>query len=121
MLVSSLVAAAWLAGQMPIESHPQMCGGPLPNWSALPVVPPNSQARPRNVVEVKADGKLLWNGEPVLEEQVREYVALVAEISGTLTVLRVRHGANCADVKSLRQMIDSRLKCDAESCGEFDG
>ena len=122
MATSGLIVLGFLTGQAVIESHPQLCGGPPQHWSALPIVPSNSHTQPVNVIEIEADGRLLWNGARIGEEQAREYLGILANLMPRpLLVLRVRPGADCAGVQRLRQMIDSKLKCDAESCGEFDG
>jgi hypothetical protein len=121
MLHLSWIALALAAGQA-IESHPQICGGAPQNWSALPIVPANSRDLPVNVAEITADGRLLWNHIAVTELQASEYLGLMPGFPGkSLMVLRVRQGADCTQVKRVRELIEAKLKCDAESCGEFDG
>lgn len=121
MLHMSWIALALAAGQA-IGSHSQICGAAPKNWSALPIVPANSRDLPVNVAELTADGRLLWNHTAVTEVQASEYLGLVAEFPGkSLMVLRVRQGADCTQVERVRELIESKLTCDAESCGEFDG
>ena len=76
-----------------------------------------------NRVDMKSNGTVLWNGSPVSDEQIAEYITLVASMKPqSFTILSVEPGVDCKRVKMVRQIIDVGANCRRGGlCGEGAG
>ena len=99
------------------------CGAPPSGWKtsrpdATQVV--NVLAIHRQPEGARADApNLTWNGSPVTQEQVREYVGITRTMNPAPTLLLiVSPSSDCAQVNVLRHMIDETLNCESGQCVE---
>lgn len=110
-LLAAILAAPAVAGN---------CGSPLSNWGRISAYPANSAARPLNAVAIGADGTLRWNGAVASRADIDRYLRIVPLLtSNNLTVLAVGRGANCAQVRATRAMMDKALTCTPQRCAEM--
>ena len=116
-LLSSLVVAC---ATLPVSA--KTCEGRMPHWTASNTVPTGTRLQPVNTVEVRADGRLEWNGKEVSEGDVRRFLTIIPTMtSSNITVLKARPTAKCAAVQRLRKTIEKALKCSATTCVEVNG
>ena len=90
------------------------CGGAPSGWKTSR---PHGQVI--NTLAIDDAKPATWNGSPVTREQVRQYVGLTKELNPVPTLLLVvSPAADCAEVRTFRQMIDTTLDCKAGQCVE---
>ena len=113
-----ILLAATFSGE---SAYPTACSAPLPGWDTG--ASGYSVPQPINRIDMRSDGKVLWNGSPVRDEQIVEYTALIREVlPQPFTVLAIDAGVDCGRVKVVRKIIDEGVKCSAGAfCGEGAG
>ena len=72
-----------------------------------------------NVVRVRTEGRLLWNGAEVTKEKLLEYLSLMRRMNPTpLTILTADETASCRLVEEVRNEMEQRIGCKNGRCGE---
>lgn len=111
------LAGLMIASAAPANAAP--CGVALANWSRITSYPANTATRPLNTVAIGADGRLRWNGSVATRADIEQYLRIVPLMkAGNLTILAVGRGADCAQVRAIRAMMDKALTCTPQKCAE---
>jgi hypothetical protein len=95
--------------------EPERCGGRSPHWYA-----PGEYHLDYiwNEISLASDGRLFWNGSPVDDATLRNYVAQGAKLNPQAAAkLVIAEHASCQRVAAVREEIDGALGCRKHSGG----
>ena len=101
-----------------IPSHANGGSGPSPNWSTATAVPEHV---PQQMNILRLDGaRLLWNGMPTSETNVREYLALIVNHMNPQPLIILSYSAQTpqARIERARLLVDEIIQCTPSECLE---
>jgi len=94
------------------------CGPPATGWAQTLVINHGEQVN-TVVIFDRGDHSPTWNGTPISADNVREYLAMTAQMSPQpVFLLIVSPLADCHEVDTYRRMATDVLKCGSGRCVE---
>jgi DNA-binding CsgD family transcriptional regulator len=111
------VALVILIAILATTSSRTAASGPLPNWSLQAALPGKSLQQSNRIY--LTGNRLLWNGDEVSEENVRNFLTVETQMSPQpLTILTYGSKVPPGRIQRTRQLIEGVLHCKPATCLE---
>ena len=116
VIISLSLVAPGKAAAPPSEPARVKCAVKRPHWASARDPASNL---PTNILTIHAGGAApTWNGDPVLPQQILEYLKLIKTMQPTFMLLVTHPNASCAEILRYRGLIEHHLGCSPGRCGE---